>query len=116
MLAMSDEKTITGELLERAKKENEQAIKKNNLTAAELAILRGQSLIYLFIEKDHEKVEKMFDAFEEEETRRKERNDTNIFLARTAWGGAITSIVVLVINGIVWFVKILPLLNKLSTP
>jgi len=59
-----DDHSITGELLEKAKRENEDAIRKNNLTPAEKAILNGQSLIYMFIEKDHAKVEKMYNGYQ----------------------------------------------------
>lgn len=46
--------------------------------------------------------------------RDKEQRDTILSLTRTAAGTAITAIIVLIINGLVWFIKILPILDKLK--
>ncbi len=44
----------------------------------------------------------------------KERRDSQLYYLRLTVGTAITSVVVLLVNGVIYFAKILPLLEKLK--
>ena len=46
--------------------------------------------------------------------REKEHRDSQLYYLRLTVGTAITSVVVLLVNGVIYFAKILPLLEKLK--
>ena len=62
--------TITGRLLQEQRDEIKKVIVDNNLSKAEIALLRGQSLILKFLEEDHMKVKEMHEDFTDRTKRR----------------------------------------------
>jgi hypothetical protein len=48
--------------------------------------------------------------------REKEQRDTILYMMRVTIGAALTALVVLIVNGLVWFMKILPLLDSIAKP
>ena len=92
--------TITGELLKEALEKTEKVINKNNLSEAVTTLLQNQSFIIkvMIIEREE----------------RKERKNTSTHLLRVAYGAAISAVVVALINGIVWFFNILPVLREIN--
>ena len=51
---------------------------------------------------------------DDEKGKQKERRDTASHIVRTVYGVAITTFVMMIINGVVWFLKILPILEDLT--
>lgn len=105
------EDTITGELLAKAKKENQDAIRKNNLSPAEKAILNGLDIVYTFIEVDHAKVEAMYEEYKERN--RKQRKITAIVEKLAI--PVITSLIIIFLTQAIYFwLELVPKLQALQ--
>ena len=63
-----------------------------------------------------QRLSKLEDAMATQLKNREEREKERRFYIRTAWGEAITTVVILSINAFIWFVKILPVLTQINTP
>jgi len=107
---MAEDSSVTDKLLDRAIEENNEVMEKNNLTPTEKALLNGQSFIFLFIKSDHKKTEVLYDDYKERQKRLKELEHYQ----RLIVGTVLTTIIILAINGFIWFVKIAPVLDKLT--
>ena len=51
---------------------------------------------------------------DKEKTKDKERRDSQLYYLRLTVGTALSSLIIMLINGVVYFVKILPVLEKLT--
>ena len=56
----------------------------------------------------------MQEADEKEKARDKERRDAQLYYMRLTVGTALSSLIIMLINGVVYFAKILPVLEKLT--
>lgn len=66
---MDTEQTVTGDILQDARKRTEQALTKKNLPFAERVNLENQLLMLTFLETDHKRVGEMWPYYLEQKKR-----------------------------------------------
>lgn len=101
-----------GDILDILENKIEAVLKDQNLRKTDRTLLEIQQLFVTYLKSDHKKIEEIYPLVIEQQKSLKERRDTNLHYLQLTVGTALTSIVVLIINGIVYFFKILPILDQ----
>ena len=107
---MADHRSVTDQLLERTQADLSDYLEKNNIPEPSKRILQTLDVMLLVTMDDHQKTNEMYPVFRKTQDDKKERD----YYKKIMLGTVITTLVILSINGILWFGSILPALTKLK--
>jgi len=97
-----------GEILKTLKDKIALALDDTRLRKADRVILEIQQLFIIYLQNDHEKIEKIYPFVMAQQASTKEKRDSGIHYTRLAVGTAITSVVVMLLNWVYYYFQVMP--------
>ena len=113
---MSDrDPTISDDILKQAQDAINTALLTPNLPADRRAVLEVQSYFLMFLREDHQKVKELYVYYITEKQARQKQDDNERWTRRTIYGAAMAALVMLFINGMIFWISTTPLIQAIIT-
>lgn len=101
--------SISDDILKQAQERIDQALENPNLSAANRAMLEVQNYFLMFLKTDHRKIGEMYPYF----VKQKEREENDRRTRQLVTGTAIAAIVMLFVNGLVFWASTTPIIQAI---
>jgi len=110
---MENDATISDNVLRQAQEAIDEALKNENLPKRDRVMLEVQNYFLMFLKNDHRKVNEMYDQYVKDKEAKALRKESEKWMNRLVVGTAVTAIVMLFINGILFMFSTSPLMQAI---
>ena len=110
---MDTDATISDNVLRQLQESIDEELRSDNLPKRDRVMLEVQNYFLMFLKNDHRKVTEMYDQYIKDKETRETRKETDKWMNRLVIGTAVTAIVMLFINGILFMFSTSPLMQAI---
>jgi hypothetical protein len=110
---METDATISDNVLRQLQESIDEELRNENLSKRDRVMLEVQNYFLMFLKNDHRKVTEMYDQFTKDREARTTRKESEKWMNRLVIGTAVTAVVMLFINGILFLFSTSPLMQMI---
>ena len=105
--------SISDDILREAQEAIDKALLTPDLPPDRRAVLEVQNYFLMFLRNDHKKIETVYKYYTEEKEQKEKNAKADEWMRRTVYGAAIVALVMLFINGVVFWVSTTPIIQAI---